>query len=134
MPLNWDPHRNPFAENDFRVLHAGPGILPTQIVQLAGNLKRQIESGHDVQLNDREVTVAQLQEASNRLREPETLAEELLLAHWPPKTESPPIDGSEFLKQILSAVCPVDDSQHASGILGRPGDDADRLLDILFDE
>lgn len=134
MPLLWKRGHNPYVENYFRLLRAGPGILPTQVVQLADNLRRQIGAGRSIGLGGRSVSVTQIQEASAKLRDPRWLAEERLLAHAvPPVNRAGASKCERGLEELLSLLAPPSGDGLAELKLVRPGDAADRAGDIVFD-
>jgi hypothetical protein len=88
MPLKLEKGKNPYVCNYFGKLRVGPNMRPAQIAQQARNLVQRIASGEEVScaaghpLDEHAVN-----EASNKLREPRALAEELLLVHPQPQQE-----------------------------------------------
>ena len=136
MPLKWDNQRNPFTHNAFRILRAGPGIVPVQVVQLAQNLAREIQSGKPVELHGMPITAEDAQNASADLRNPETLVEEALLAHLPPPNKTNAPDAAPYVQQLLTFLFSneVLSSRELSRFNpGRPGDADDLKCDIVFD-
>lgn len=134
MPLLWKRGQNPYVENYFRLLRAGPDVLPTQVVQLADNLRRQIGAGRSVELGGRSVSITEIQEASAKLRDARCLAEERLLAHAVPSvSRAGAADTGRCLEELLSLLSPASGDGLAELKLVRPGDAVDRASDIVFD-
>lgn len=157
MPLKWEPGRNPYREHYFARLRLGPNASQTQIVGQAHQLKQRITAGAQVAIGDLVLDEHAISEASAKLREPEALAEELLLAHPQPKDDRKRlrnlIDPLRHAAAItpdfaplslrhplalfwfldppgLEAVPPPDSSEFG---LAQPGDESDQALDIVFD-
>lgn len=82
MPFRWVQEKNPYTANHFRNLQVGPETSPQQIVQQARNLTQKLANGQKVLAGDGvELDEHAINEASTKLREPRSLAEELLLVH-----------------------------------------------------
>ena len=81
MPLEWKPGRNPYVYNYFGKLRVGPNVTPPQIVAQAKNLVVRVDAGRPLELAGEKLDQHSIQEASSKLREPRSLAEELLLVH-----------------------------------------------------
>lgn len=134
MPLKWVRGRNPYLHSDFRILRAGPGVLPAQVVHLAADLSRTLTVQPELLLDGISITTVDIHESSSRLRDPETLAEERLLAHAPPVSTPIFVDVTAYrekLRQLIAAL--FDAGELSEWNPGSAGDAEDRQADILFD-
>ncbi|MBI2298162.1 MAG: hypothetical protein HYU66_04290 [Armatimonadetes bacterium] len=81
MPLRWERGRNPYRHNHYGRLQVGPYTLPTQVLQTEKNLIQLLDAGRELTLDGQRLDAHAISEASSRLREPRSQAEELLLVH-----------------------------------------------------
>ncbi len=88
MPFKWDRGINLYVHNHFGRLRLGPNNGPRQIVAQAKNLAQKLAAGGPVELAGQKLDEHAINEASNRLREPGPLAQELLLVHPQTQKES----------------------------------------------
>jgi hypothetical protein len=157
MPLKWERGQNPYLHTYFGRLRIGPNVPPAQIAQQAKQLKQSLSS-HDIELGGRKLDEHTLSEAASKLmKEPNALAQELLLVHPLPRDESAKLKKAcEEIRQ--TAVLPENRSPlpcvHPLAVfwfLPAPGpeateppawedfgfvaagDEADLALDIIFD-
>jgi hypothetical protein len=104
MPLKWEKGKNPYACTCFARLQVGPATRPAQIVQRAKNLAQKIAAGENAQNpSGAPMDEHAVQEASSKLREPASLAEELLLAH-PPAPEPDAKKAKEIFARLKKAA------------------------------
>jgi hypothetical protein len=158
MPLEWKRGQNPYVHHHFGKLRLGPGASPNQVVTQARNLTQRLAAGHEVVLAGLKLDEHAVKEASAALREPRTLAEELLLVHPPAPREAGKLPAllarlaelttDPFGPATLQLVHPRAifwfvpppgpealelPPLEALG-LGAHGDEADGALDVVFDE
>lgn len=157
MPLKWTPARNPYLHHAFGVLRLGPHAPPAAIEQQAKNLAQSLRAGGSVSCGGQPLDEHAIGEAAKSLRDPRSLAEELLLVHPQPKgggdnvnklvkrlrevSQPPPapllpaLKSAASLAWFVSEPAPELASPPRWAELGLPGPDSseDRALDIVFD-
>jgi hypothetical protein len=79
--MQWEPPKNPYRLNAFRILQLGAGATPAQIVAQSSNLGRRISAGTSLKIGGESLDLPAVTQAAATLRDPATLAEELLLVH-----------------------------------------------------
>ncbi len=157
MPLRWQRGTNPYVHNYFGRLRIGPNTKPRLIVEHAKRQRQKLATGEKLELAGQEVDEHAVGEASERLRESGSLAEELLLVH--PQSDQKGKQWKEMANQLQEAARLSEDREplalaHPSGILWftpapgveaadlpewealglvGPGDPEDLALDIVFD-
>jgi hypothetical protein len=88
MPFRWEKWKNPYICNYFGMLQVGPNVSHQQIAAKARELIQKIAAGQKISLPpDHELDEHAVSEASTKLRDPRSAAEELLLVHPQPETE-----------------------------------------------
>jgi hypothetical protein len=87
MPFIWKQGRNPYRHSAFGVLRLGWFATPKQIVDQARELGKEIKSGRILKLGHADIDEHTLSDSSNRLRQPKSRAEELLLTHQPTRQD-----------------------------------------------
>jgi len=157
MPLEWKKGKNPYRQNYFNILEIGPRAQLNQIHPQAKNLTNAIQAGEQRVLDDTPVDEHLIKEASTKLLDPAVRLEEVLMTH------PPVIRNQKRMKELItkleqmSALPPEQpdlDLVHPLAVLwflplplpedldipeweefgvGMPGDEADKLLDIVFD-
>jgi hypothetical protein len=157
MPLKWQRGVNPYRYNYFGKLHIGPHFRPPQLLEQARNLIQKLTGGEPIELPGPPLDEHAINEAVSKLREPRSLAEELLLVHAVgPKTKN-------RLRSVISdlqAVAVLPSERDPLELVGpatvfclvgppgaeaaafpelsafgfvQPGDEQDLQLDIVFD-
>jgi hypothetical protein len=81
MPLKWQRGTNPYIHHYFGKLRLGPHATAPQIAVKPKELVKLLNGGQKVELAGLALDEHALKEAANELREPKTLAQELLLVH-----------------------------------------------------
>jgi hypothetical protein len=156
MPLKWERGTNPYIHNYFGRLLVGPVASAQQIAAKAKQLTQKLQK-EQLELKGELLDEHAIKEASTKLREPASLAEELLLAHPHAQAESTELktliarlrDALQFPddRQPLSLIHPAAifwftpspgaeaaalPEWDAFGMVG-PNDEEDLSLDIVFD-
>lgn len=157
MPLKWERGKNPYTHNYFGRLGIGPNVSPGQIIARAKQLKQQMDSREEVVSAGERLDDHAVSEASQKLREPQTRAHELLLVHPQPQGEGkklkklcddlrhaaslpevrPPLPLLHPFALFWFAPAPGSEAAElpdwsAFGLVD-PGSEPDRALDIVFD-
>ena len=160
MPMKWQRgKKSPYACNHFAVLHVGPNTDRKEISQTSGNTLRELQTAQKVYCAcGHEVDVHQVGDATSKLLDADSLAEELLLIHpQPPRDNQAKVKVlTENLKKAASLSnprqpiplrhpaalfwfmpCPADDAielpEWRDFGLVSAGDADDMALDIVFD-
>jgi hypothetical protein len=84
MPLKWEPGRNPYVFNCFGKLRIGSRASVPEICAQARQINQRLAVGETIELAGVPLDEHTINEASAALREPSSLAEELLLVHAQP--------------------------------------------------
>jgi hypothetical protein len=157
MPLKWKKGCNPYVHNYFNFLGAGPRATPAQIVQFANNRNTAITHGQPIEIGGVTLDKHAVSDASKELRQPRSLAEELLLVH-PPGEQQQAAANSPIERIRQAATWPIDrtapELSHPLALfwflpaptlevvprpewsqlrLVAPGDPQDTCFDIVFD-
>ena len=98
--MKWERGKNPYLHNYFGKLFIGPNATPPQIVSQARKLVQKRKAGKVVELAGEELDDHAINESSAKLRDPRSLAEELLLVHPQPQRED-----KKKMKLLLDRLC-----------------------------
>jgi hypothetical protein len=83
MALEWFFGRNPYVDNYFARVQMGPTASPRQILHQSRQLLMKLKSGRAITVGDRALNEHEVNDAANKLREPEHRAEETVCVHRP---------------------------------------------------
>lgn len=117
MPMKWEPGRNPYVLTYFAKLRLGSSATPRVVIAQAEDLTKRLVVGQKVVVAGVALDEHTINDASARLREPESLAEELLVTHAQPRQDS-----SRQIKQVtgrLATLASVPD-EHSPLALADP--------------
>lgn len=102
MPLVWKADANPYVHTAFAVLGLGPNATPPQVVHKAEDLGKKLAGGKAVDVAGVPLDEHAVAEAAKTLKDKETLAEELLLAHPHTAAESKKL--KDTIKKLAAAA------------------------------
>lgn len=90
MPLTWNPDRNPYRFNYFRMMRLGPDATPCQIAAAERSLKQQLAGGRRIEIDGQALDAQAVSSAAANLRNGQTAVAEMLLLHL---TAKAPVGG-----------------------------------------